>query len=343
MSSQVINPTTSKVVGQIKNVAAITYALLGYTSGVALLFAHSWWGNLLGTILTAHSLLIASTLVHEFIHGSIFTSRALNAFWGRVMMHLNGACYATWQQITEHHINHHVHITDFIYFNYSEYVKNMSPWLRSKIRTLEWMYIPGFEFLIRLNVITSPFTSSRKRHLRGRTLLILSYRLGLFALLAHLSWKAFLLYLLAYFLFVSMMRLVETFHHTFEYTVQGSPIVKRDRAYEQINTFSNVVSIRHPWLNLLYLNFGYHNAHHYNMRCPWHELPQLHKSVFDESSGRYSEKAGNLMSFWEMMATYHKLRLVRVGSDQGDVYGENGEFSIANFTGGVGASFLTPP
>lgn len=343
MSSQVINSTTSKVKEKLQNVAAITYALLGYTSGVALLFVQPWWGNLLGVVLIAHSLLVASVFVHEFIHGTIFKSRTANAFWGQVMMHINGACYATWKQISEHHINHHVHITDFIPFDYSSDVKKMSPWLRSTIHALEWAYFPAFEFLIRLDVITSPFTNSKKHHLRKHVSLILAYRIALFALLAYLSWKAFLLYGLAYYLFVCMMRLVETFHHTYEYTLQGQPFVKRDRAYEQINTFSNILSIRYPWLNLFYLNFGYHNAHHYDMRCAWYDLPQLHKTVFDESSGRYGEKSGNIISFWEMMATYHKFRVARVGADQGEVYGENGEFSMTNFTGGVGASFLTPP
>ncbi|MEM9165101.1 MAG: fatty acid desaturase, partial [Cyanobacteria bacterium P01_F01_bin.4] len=242
-----------------------------------------------------------------------------------------------------HHLNHHIHVTDFIPFDYSDYLEKMSPGLRGVIRALEWAYIPGFEFLIRLDVITSPFTNPKKHSLRKHVLLIWAYRVSLFALLAYLSWKAFLLYGLAYYLFVSMLRLVETFHHTFEFTVQGSEITKRDRTYEQINTFSNVVSIQHPWLNLLYLNFGYHNAHHDNMRCPWHELPQHHQRVFDQSSGRYGEKAGNLLSFGETAATYHKLRVGRLGGDQGAVYDENGKFSMTNFTGGVGASFLTPP
>ncbi|MEO0458210.1 MAG: fatty acid desaturase [Cyanobacteria bacterium P01_A01_bin.114] len=340
MSSPAISAT--KTAGQLKHVAAIIYALLGYISGIALLFMPVWWGNLLGVVLTAHALLVASVLIHEFIHGTVFNSRALDALGGRVMMHLNGACYATWPQIYAHHINHHIHRTDFIPFDYSDYLKNMSPGLRSLICALEWAYIPGFEYLIRLHVIASPFTNPKKHGLRRHVLLILAYRVGLFALLAYLSWKAFLLYGLAYYLFVSMMRLVETFHHTFEFTVQGSEIVKRDRAYEQINTFSNVVSTRYPLLNLLYLNFGYHNAHHDNMRCPWYELPQHHQNVFNESSGRYGEKAGNLLSFWETAATYHRLRVARLGADQGAVYDETGEFSMTNFTGGVGASFLTP-
>ncbi|MEM7771483.1 MAG: fatty acid desaturase [Cyanobacteria bacterium P01_A01_bin.37] len=342
MSSQTITPPTSKLAEALNNTAAIAYALLGYAAGVTLLFVQPWWGNVLGVMLTAHALLIASVLIHEFIHGTIFASRVLNAFWGRVMMHVNGACYSTWPQIYDHHINHHVHVTDFIPFDYAEYIATLPSGVRSLIRALEWAYIPGFEFLIRLHVMTSPFTDPKKYHLRLRTSLILAYRIGLMAVLAYVSWKAFLLYGLSYVLFVCLLRLVETFHHTFEYTVQGSPIVKRDRAYEQINTFSNVVSIRYPWLNMLYLNFGYHNAHHDNMRCPWYDLPKHHQRVFDESSGRYGEKSGNLLSFWESMKTYHQFRVARIEGDQGEVFNEQGEFSLAHFTGGAGASFLTP-
>ncbi|MBW4594097.1 MAG: fatty acid desaturase [Brasilonema angustatum HA4187-MV1] len=332
----------AKVWSLLKNLVALTYVFAAYIFGIALLFVQPWWGNLLGVLLTAHSLLIASVFIHEFIHSSVFKSRSLNVFWGRVMMHLNGACYATWSQIYEHHINHHVQITDFIPFDYAS-VKNWSPWLRKTIQTLEWLYIPAFEYLIRLDVITSPFTNPKNRHLRVRTLFIFTYRAALFVLLALVSLKAFLLYTLAYFCFVSMMRLVDTFHHTFEYTVQGQTPVKRDRIYEQKNTFSNVVSVRYPWLNLFYLNFGYHNAHHYNMRCPWHELPQLHNSVFGEASGNYGEAAGNFISFWQMFATYHKFRAARVGPNQGEVYTRDGGFSMENFMGALGVSFLTPP
>jgi fatty acid desaturase len=343
MTSQAVSSSSTPTTVVLKNGAAIAYATVGYAAGVALLFVEPWWKNALGVVLTAHALLVGAVLIHEFIHGSIFKSRELNAFWGRVMMHINGACYATWQQIHDHHMNHHVHVTDFIPFDYGTYIATMAPPVRSVIKALEWAYIPGFEFLIRFHVITSPFTNPKKHHLRWRTSMIVAYRLGLMLVVAFVSLKALLLYGLAYFLFVCLMRLVETFHHTFEYTVQGDPIVKRDRTYEQINTFSNVVSVRYPWLNLLYLNFGYHNAHHDNMRCPWHELPQHHQRVFDESAGRYGATAGNLLSFWESLATYHRFRVARIVGDQGEVFDEAGNFSLDAFTGGVGASFLTPP
>ena len=136
------------------------------------------------------------------------------------MMYLNGACYANWLQISEHHINYHIHVTDFISFDYSD-VSNCSSRLRKTIQTLEWFYIPAFEYLIRLEVITLPFINPKKHCLRGRTLFISVYRAALFALLALVCLKAFLLFLLytlACFYFVSMMRLVKIFHHTFEYS-----------------------------------------------------------------------------------------------------------------------------
>ena len=55
---------------------------------------------------------------------------------------------------------------------------------------------------------------------------------------------------------------------------------RADRDYEQSHTFSNVISIRYPWLNLITLNFGYHNAHHTKPTVPWHELPKLHEALY---------------------------------------------------------------
>jgi fatty acid desaturase len=50
-----------------------------------------------------------------------------------------------------------------------------------------------------------------------------------------------------------------------------------DRVYEQAHTFSNPLSLRHPWVNLFVLNFGYHNAHHAKPTTPWFRLPALHR------------------------------------------------------------------
>lgn len=322
-----------KIPPLFKNLFALIYLLFIYVLGVGLIVLEPWQYNLIGIILIVHALLLATAFTHEFIHGNIFKEKSPNAFWGQVMTHLNGACYATWEHLVEHHLNHHIHHVDFIPFDYSTYVKNLHLIARRILIALEWAYFPAFEFVLRWHVIATPFQNPDKFHLRRRTLLLIAYRSALFGLLAWLSWKALLLYGVAYVCFVLVMRFVDTFHHTYEYAIANKSVPKRDRVYEQANTFSNVVSVKYPWLNLLYLNFGYHNAHHHNMRCPWHELPALHQSL-------YGEKGGQLASFGQLASNYHKFRLTRLTSGQGETVTEA---TLADFTEAVGVSFLTPP
>lgn len=131
------------------------------------------------------------------------------------------------------------------------------------------------------------------------------------------------------------MRFADAFHHTYEYAIVGQQFPKRDRVYEQEHTFSNFVSVKHPWLNLLFLNFGYHNAHDHNMSVPWHELPELHQKL-------YSEKGGGLLPLPQLVNNYHRFRLHRLFFGQGDAIREGGS-ALDSFTGGVAVSFLTPP
>jgi hypothetical protein len=67
------------------------------------------------------------------------------------------------------------------------------------------------------------------------------------------------------------------------------------------------------------------------MRCPWHELPQLHARL-------YSQDAKNLLPLSHLIANYHRFRLQRLVGTQGEA-----DLTLATFTGGVGVSLLTPP
>ncbi len=250
------------------NSFALSHILIAYSLSIGLLVASGWVWNLIGFILLIHALILSATLIHEFIHGNIFKARSLNAFWGIVMSHLNGACYATWEDLVEHHFNHHIHHADFVAFDMAEFVKTLPSAIRPVFVILEWAYFPAFEFVLRLRTMFLPFYQPDKRHLWWRNLLLLIYRGTLFTLLAYFSPKAVVLYAIAYISFVNLMRFADAFHHTYDYAVVGRAFPKRDRVYEQAHTFSNLVSIAHPLLNLLYLNFGYHNAHHHDMRCP---------------------------------------------------------------------------
>lgn len=347
---------------RFKNVGAIAYTLIVYSLGILLIVLQPWQLNVppelhpaaalsllnvLGVILLIHALLLTATFTHEFIHGNIFKDRKWNAFWGQAMTHLNGACYATWDALVEHHFNHHLYHADFVGFDILKYLNTLNPMLRLVYIVLEWLYFPLFEFEMRWRVILAPFFEPTKRSLVWRTIVLMLYRTAAFALLGWVSWKGLLLYFLAYVSFVNIMRFADAFHHTYEYAIVGQEFpkrdsvsdlalpVRRDHVYEQEHTFSNLVSVKYPWLNLLFLNFGYHNAHHHNMSCPWHELPELHQKL-------YSEKGGGLLPLPQLVSNYHRFRLYRLFSGQGNATLEE-RSALDSFTGGLAVSFLTPP
>jgi fatty acid desaturase len=126
--------------------------------------------------------------------------------------------------------------------------------------------------------------------------------------------------------------------HQHTYTMRHSleappepPGPGRDRHYEQRNTYSNLISRRWPWLNLLTLNFGYHNAHHERPTAPWYALPRLHEALHG------TEGAGG-PSFGALLHSYHRHRVARVlNADPPDLDVGDGR----DFVGVLGVSFLT--
>ena len=166
---------------------------------------------------------------------------------------------------------------------------------------------------------------------------VLGVRMMLLAALAYFSVQAALLYLVAYTLLLTVLNFFDAFHHTFEqYFVDADaavPMNGRDRAYEQAHTYSNVVSVRWPWLNRLTLNFGYHNAHHERAAVPWYRLPALHRELFGAQSRE-------LMPLSELWRTYHRNRVRRVMDDDYGAVGE-GTRRADGFVGAHGVSFLT--
>lgn len=327
---------TRKFNPTLLNSLVIGYLGVIYLLGVGLLLIHSWQLNIVGVIFTIHSLVLSAVLTHELLHDNIFKQRHLNILFGKIVTHINGACYAPYEDLVEHHINHHIHHADFVPFDIAQFFEDLPKPLRYFFVALEWAYFPLFEFVMRWRLIVAPFKDPAKNHLRGRTLGIMVYRGSLALIVGLISWPALVLYAFAYICFVNFIRFADAFHHTYEYAIAGEEIIKRDRVYEQANTFSNLVSYNHPWLNLLYLNFGYHNAHHHDMRCPWYRLPELHQSL-------YGEEAKNLLPLSKLISNYHRFRIARLFGGQGDVNSEDQSNLIATFTGGIGVSLLTPP
>ncbi|MBW4663498.1 MAG: fatty acid desaturase [Chroococcus sp. CMT-3BRIN-NPC107] len=321
----------------LKNISLLVYIYSIYGLGITLLIVDFWLLNILGVILVTHALIFSATLTHELIHGNLFKEhRQLNAFWGQAMTHINGACYATWSNLVGHHFNHHIYHADFVGFDMVNYLNTLNPVIRWIYMVCEWAYVPIFEFELRWRIILAPFLEKPKRPLLWRNVALMLYRTAAFALLGWISLKALLLYALAYISFVNIMRFADAFHHIYDYVIMGQEIPKRDRLYEQKYTFSNLVSVKYPWLNLLFLNFGYHNAHHHNMSYSWHELPQLHQTL-------YGDTLGGIVPLPILVTNYHKLRLKRLFSGQGEATNITSQSSLERFVGGVAVSFLTPP
>ena len=322
---------------------AFAFLLIGYPLGLYMLFSDIWAINILGVLLTAETLIISAYLIHEFSHWSIFKSPKTNERWANGMAWINGSCYTTFAAIRDQHMKHHVDRADVLSFNVQQLMSNMPAWIKHSIVALEWLYIPAFEVMMHFLVIFLPFFRPELYKRRLRILAILSIRVPLFALMAWISIKAWLLYLLAYCIMLTALRFADAFQHTYDVFLKTDrksgdgkfPDGKlRDRTYEQANTFSNLTSIQYPWLNLLFLNFPYHNAHHEKPIVPWHKLPQLHQSLYGEINTL------PVIPMSRLLKTYHQNRVKRVVSgDYGKI--SDGPNGMDELIGGVGVSFLT--
>jgi fatty acid desaturase len=166
---------------------------------------------------------------------------------------------------------------------------------------------------------------------------VLLLRVALLVMLASWSRRAALLYGAAVLLELHVLNFFDAFHHTFEQFViePGEPVSMdgRDRAYEQGNTYSNLLSDRFSWLNFFTLNFGYHNAHHHRPSLPWWRLPALHREL-------YGERSMAVLPVRELFASWHRNRVRRVYAEHYGAVG-TGPDRAAGFIGAHGVSFLT--
>ena len=322
------------------NVAALSLTLLGYGAGVALLGQARWGLNALGFLLVAQTLVWSAYFIHEFAHQAIFKTPAAIQRWGTLMSWLNGSFYATFADMRRKHMRHHVERADVITFDVRGFLLRAPAWFRRAVLALEWAYFPAVEFLMRAFVVVLPFRDERRHAARARVLAIAAVRLSLLAALGWWSAKALLLYFAAYLVFVTVLRFADCFQHTYDaYPIlddQPVPADKlRDRAYEQANTYSDIVGLNSKWLNLVWLNFGFHNAHHERPTAPWHRLPAFHRELYPDS---YAQ----VVTVRELLHSFHVNRVRRVlASDYGQIQAPGTSGRTHGFVGAVGVSFLT--
>ena len=315
------------------NGAAIAYTLLGYGVSLVCITQPAWWLNLFGILLLIHSLIWAAYLIHELIHNNIFRSSRWNAIVGQVMLFLTGSCYNQYRDVASNHLAHHKNRADFSALSIPMLLRSLPSPLLQVVVALEWLYFPVVEFALRWLAALSPFLGQSRTGERLKNGLLLLLRGSLFTALAIYSSKAIVLYFLAYICFINILRFVDCFQHTYTVFQLGQPLPQYDLAHEEQNTFSNLVSARWSWLNLLLLNFSYHNAHHRVMRCPWYLLPQLDAELYPRNYRQY-------VTLPQLVGNYHRYRIHRLFNGQGTVTDTEQGLNLDQFVGAVGVSFL---
>jgi fatty acid desaturase len=319
------------------NVLVILYTLGGWTLGLWLMMRPELASNVAGVLLVAHALVCSAYLLHDCAHHAVFATARTNDGLGVLMSWLNGACLATYQGLKKKHLRHHTDRLDVVTFDYRAALKSAPSWVRRSVLALEWAYVPAVELLMRGFIVVSPFRYGTMRG-RVRMVVLIAVRVGFFAALALISVRALLLYAIAYLLFLHVLRFMDAFQHTYDVFVSRSLAPapadpRRDRRYEYAHTFSNVLSVRWPWLNLLVLNFPYHNAHHTMTGVPWYRLPSLHRSL-------YGAQDPQVIPCGVLLGNYHRYRVARVLADDYGSVAQDGK-SVGSFIGAVGVSFLT--
>ena len=319
------------------NVLIVSYTFGGWVLGLYCLTRAEIALNIVGVLLVTHTLVYSGYLIHECVHHTVFAGMAANDRVGTLLGWINGACVADYQRLKKKHLRHHADRLDVVTFDYRATLRAAPAWVRGAVLTLEWAYIPVIELLMRGMVIAVPFSDGTPRE-RTRVVAFLALRLVFFVALAMISLRAVLLYALAYVLFLNVLRFLDAFQHTYEVFPSRSlapapPDPRRTRRYEYENTYSNLLSERWAWLNLLVLNFPYHNAHHERAGESWYRLPALHRTLF----GR---KDRQVITCRELARSFHRYRVTRVmADDYGSVAAEGARAS--SFLGAVGVSFLT--
>ena len=295
----------------IANSLVLTWTLGGWLASFYLMGAHSALVDALGVVLCVHTMVLAAYLIHEAAHQTLFAVKGANFASGEIMNFVAGSSYASFERIRHLHIRHHMDRADVACFDFKAFMQR-HPVVRRLLELLEWAYVPATEVLMHLQVAVRPlFVKSQRRYL-PRVVAMTVLRGSLLTLLGLWSVKALVLYFIAFALFLHVLNFFDAFHHTFDqYFIEADqplPVAIRDRHYEQANTYSNLISRRHAGLNLLTLNFGYHNAHHHRASVPWYRLPALHRDL-------YCEETKAVLPMSELVRTWHRNRVSRVSSD----------------------------
>ncbi len=293
--------------GILPNSLAISYAVLTYIISIIWAANDNFLLNVLSVFLLSHGLIIAAYLLHECVHKTLLSNNKHNQWLALTLSWITGACYSEYECLKKKHMRHHANRVDSLAIEHQSFLQKHSLLCRI-VEALEWCYIPAVEILTHVLSILAPFIVISRQHQRKRVLKIIGLRFLFFLILALWSWKILLIYSLAYLVLIRVMGFMDAFQHIYEVRLnldEEKVYPEFDRDYEEVHTWSNLLSEKHPWLNLLVLNFCYHNVHHHRPAEPWYRLPLLH-------GNHYEDNVAPEVSLKQQLSDFHKYRVSRV-------------------------------
>ncbi len=308
--------------GAIPNLLLIAYLTLAYPAALYGLSSPSWFAPAL--LLMTNALVLSAYLLHDCLHNNVFASARYNERLGTALAWLVGAVYSPYSLLREKHFRHHIERADILAVDYRTVLINR-PWLDRCVRWATFLYLPAVDVLQRCLDILSPFYLPQRRQYRQRSLAVLFVRSSLWCVLFLWSSLAALGYLAAHLLFLWVMAFMDAFQHSYgvHYRLLGpQQRPAHDRDYEEHNTYTNLLSSRYPLLNMLVLNFCYHNVHHQKPNEPWYRLPALYRQL-------YATGCKQLVPLPRQLAHFHRYRMARIHHADSET-----------FTGADGVSFL---
>ena len=257
---------------------------------------------------------------------------------GVVLMWITGSHYGRFEDLRHKHHRHHRDNADVVLFNHDEWFRRHVK-IRKLCAAAEWLYVPVYEYIVHGVAMVSAFVFEEQRAQRKHAVVAILLRIFTFIIIFMCCLRAMLCYAAAYTIMLHVLRFMDAFQHDYDgfgdiRNTSGTP-QSGDRDYESAHTFSNLISSEYLFLNVLLLNFGFHNAHHRNPTVPWHGLPKFHALLFG------AEANLPVIPLTEQLGSFHAYRVLRVYGGRVDEYPVRAPVELPR-VGGNAASFLIP-
>lgn len=327
--------TARRILRAALDTAVIVYAIAGFVFGLYCITRAQFATALAGSLLLAHTMTLSALLTHELMHQTVFRRSEWNDWMARVLSLISGGCYYSYSGLKRQHFKHHRVKVGYDGFSITRWVGSLPAWLRQAIVFMEFCYIPVLSVISRIRSLGLPFFTRRLRHLRLRIAVVLVARFACYVLLWRYAPGSVIWFFIGWLGMFHLLRVYDCFHHTFDVYPPGSPIPALDRDYEQRNTYSSLFSRRHAWLNWLFLNYGYHNAHHAVPSAHWLDLPRIHETLAPDIRE-------HCILFLDLVDAYHCHRIHRIYRGIGRPTMVNGRVVMDGYWGVImNISFIT--